>query len=68
MMEVIILRFLEGVFLTFFIFLEDFLVDSLATLSSPLSSSKSKAWTGLRKSSVMSMGDFLVEDGSGVEL
>ena len=47
--RVMILRFLLGGFLAFLTFLKGF----LEALSSPVCSSKSKAWTGLRKSSVI---------------
>ncbi len=60
MTVMMILRFLDTGFLSFFF---DFFVErwsrlgeSWAGLSSPLVSSKSKAWMGLRKSAVMSLG------------
>ena len=49
-----ILRFLDTFFFSFF--LAVFLIGSLAAVSSPFSSLKSKAWTGFRKSSVFWRG------------
>ncbi len=59
--RVMILRFLDLGFFSFFIFLASFLIGVLLAVSCPLCSSKSKAWTGLRKSSVEAAGV-----GSGV--
>lgn len=61
MMPVMILRFLLTGFFSFFGFLDflsvtSFIVGSLAALSSPVCSSKSKAWTGFRKSSGLAAG------------
>ena len=62
--QVMILRFLDIGFLCFLDFLVEFgVVGSLAAFSSPLFSSKSKTWVGLRKSSVM-----VAEDLGGIGL
>ena len=65
-----ILRFLLTGFFSFFIFLPLWLTGSLATLSSPDCSSKSKAWTGFKKSSAELVGAVLVlgSDGVGVTM
>ena len=62
--RVMILRFLLMGFFSFFIFLLGF-IGSLEALSWPLCSSKSKAWTGLRKSSA-ALVELGVETGVGM--
>ena len=54
--RVMILRFLLTGFFSFFIFLPLWLIGSVEALSSPDCSSKSKAWTGFKKSSTELVG------------
>ena len=65
MIRVMILRFLLTGFFSFFIFFLSWLMGASAALSSPDCSSKSKAWTGLRKSSAELTG-VGVEVGVGI--